>query len=117
MFPCNGSNMCMAWSILEQMENSNERNSIFGSMYGIKDENIRRKLGYGIGEHQSTDRAKNKYRRNIPINKEANFDSNHGWIAISSDDQITVLKQTSVVSSKENLEITHSKGTSFVNVS
>ncbi len=68
MFPYNGSNICMPWSILEQMKNSSGTDPIFGLMYGIKDENIRRKLGYRVGEHQTSNVENNRKSGRILTN-------------------------------------------------
>jgi len=83
MFPCNGSNICVPWSLFEQIKYSNENDHIFGLMYGFKDENTRQKLGYGSGKHKSSDRkkqafrkvSKQKYKRSDLLNGETYFDS------------------------------------------
>ncbi len=107
--PCNRSNMCIPWSLLEQIKNSNEKDQIFGLMFGIKDENIRRKLGYGTGKHRSSSRRKQKYRHNDRLNKESNFDRNRKWSTSSTDDQMPVRSKQSVASREKNLKIANKK--------
>jgi hypothetical protein len=101
--------MCIPWSLLEQIKNSNEKDQIFGLMFGIKDENIRRKLGYGTGKHRSSSRRKQKYRHNDRLNKESNFDRNRKWSTSSTDDQMPVRSKQSVASREKNLKIANKK--------
>jgi hypothetical protein len=123
-FPCKGSNMCIPWSLLEQIKNSGEKDHIFGLMYGIKDENIRGKLGYGIGKHKSPNRknqafrkiSKQKYKRNDVLNEESNIDSNREWTASSNDDQMPMIPKASVASTKEKFKMTEQKGSLIANL-
>jgi hypothetical protein len=101
--------MCIPWSLLEQIKNSNEKDQIFGLMFGLKDENIRRKLGYGTGKHRSSSRRKQKYRRNDRLNKESNFDRNRKSSTSSTDDQMPVRSKQSVASREKNLKIANKK--------
>ncbi|CAF0875161.1 unnamed protein product [Adineta steineri] len=106
---CNGCNMCEQWSILEQIKNSNEKDHIFGLVYGIKDENIRRKLGYRTGDHKSSSKIKQKFRKiskqkygsNMLLNKEAKFDSNREWTTGSPSNQASIQRQQSFLKSKQ----------------
>jgi len=92
-------------------------------MYGIKDENIRQKLGYGSGKHKSSDRrkqafrkvSKQKYKRNDLLNGEINFDSNREWIASSTDDQMLMIRKASIASTKEKFKTTEQKGSLITN--
>jgi hypothetical protein len=117
LFPCNGFNTCVPCLPLEQMRNPSENDHMFGFMYGIKDENIRRKLGYGVGKspkrakRTSQKQSKLKYKRNNLLNDEANFDSNQKWIQNSTHDQIPGVQQSSVTSAKEKLKNTKQEGT------
>jgi len=93
-------------------------------MYGIKDENIRQKLGYGSGKHKSSDRrkqafrkvSKQKYKQNDLLNEEINFDSNREWIASSNDHQILVIPKASIAFTKEKFKTTEQKGSLLTNL-
>ncbi|CAF4428777.1 unnamed protein product, partial [Adineta steineri] len=101
--------MCEQWSILEQIKNSNGKDHIFGLVYGIKDKNIRRKLGYRTGDHKSSSKIKQKFRKiskqkygsNMLLNKEAKFDSNRGWTTGSPSNQASIQRQQSFLKSKQ----------------
>jgi len=111
-FSCNGTNVCIPWSFLEQIKNFSEKDQVFGLMYGIKDENIRQKLGYGTGKYKSSSRlkqvfrrkSKQKYKGNDLLNEETNFDSNRKWTASSTNDEMLVIPKASDVSTKEKLK-------------
>jgi hypothetical protein len=116
-FPCNESKIYMPWSCFEQIKNSaGEQNPIFGLMYGIKDKNIRRKLGYRTGKHRSPKRIKPKYKRNLFSNKEQNFGNKREWIASSTDGEISPVQKASDASIKEKFKITDQKSSSFAKI-
>ncbi len=106
MFPCNGSNMCMPWSILEQMKNSSGTDPIFGLMYGIKDENIRRKLGYRVGEHQTSNVENNRKSGRILTNSiKSQKENPRNRIGAGR----TTSRQESIINSKQSSPLFNSK--------
>ena len=74
-------------------------------MYGIKDENIRRKLGYRTGKHRSLKRRKHKYKRNNFLNKEQGFGSDREWIVSSADGKMSPKQKVSDASIREEIKI------------
>ncbi|CAF2396173.1 unnamed protein product [Rotaria sp. Silwood2] len=124
LLTCNGSNMCIPWPILEPIKISDEKDNNFGLMYGIKDENIRRNLGYSIGEHKSLNRKKRafrkifkqQYKQNNLLDEEVEFDSIRQGKASSTDNRMSIVQQISITSPKENLKITEQKSSLFANL-
>jgi hypothetical protein len=108
-FPCNEFNICMPWSLFEQ-------NHTFGLMYGIKDENVRRKLGYRTGKQQSSKRRKHKYKRNIFSNKKQSFGSDREWVVSSMGGEMSSIQKASDASIKAKFEITDQKSNSFAKI-
>lgn len=56
--PCTEPNVCIPWSHLEQMKRVNSNDEILGLVYGIKNKELRRKLGYGIEKQNSDEEEK-----------------------------------------------------------
>ncbi|UJR28196.1 hypothetical protein I4U23_009447 [Adineta vaga] len=94
-----------------------ENNHVFGLVYGIKDRNIRRKLGYGISKDTSLSRtkqisrnkSKQKYRNSSMRKKQINDDNNLQWHIDSPNDQISISRQSSSISIKGKLGTTRKK--------
>ncbi|CAF0819126.1 unnamed protein product [Rotaria sp. Silwood1] len=104
--------MCIPWPILEPLQNSNEKFNSVGLIYGIKDENVRRNLGYDIEEHKSLNsnkRAfrnmlKQQYKQNNLLSEEVKFDRNRQKTASSTNNRTPIVQQISVTSPKANLK-------------
>jgi hypothetical protein len=99
----------MPWSFFEQ-------NHIFGLMYGIKDERIRRKLGYRTEKHRSLKRRKHKYKRNSFLNKEQIFGSDRESIVSPTDSEMSPIQKTSDASIREKFKITDQKSNLFTEI-
>jgi hypothetical protein len=105
--PCNNMpNMCIPWSLLEQMKNISEMDNLFGVVYGLKDETIRKKMGYRTG-------IKQKYKPNRFSNEKSNFDSSSEWATGSNKDQMSVIQQASAASMIEKSKMMTPKGNIF----
>ncbi|CAF0777487.1 unnamed protein product [Adineta ricciae] len=50
--------MSIPWSVLKQIEQSGESDNVFGLVFGIKDEKVRRKLGYHGSKQKSASRSR-----------------------------------------------------------
>lgn len=108
--PYNRPNTCIPWSLLEQ-------DHIFGVMYGINDENVRRKLGYSTKKHKSLGRPKQKDEQNNLLNEEPNYDSDQAWIESYTNDQMLVAPKVSSMSTRQkpkNVEQTGSLCSKFL---
>ena len=50
--------MSIPWSVLNQIKQSGESDNVFGLVYGIKDEKVRRKLGYHGSKQKPASRSR-----------------------------------------------------------
>ena len=83
------------------MKNSADRNDqIFGLMYGIKDENVRRKLGYRVGKYGSPKRGRQRNKRNRFQNGRKNDENDRGLIVRSNDGMALPTQKTSFASAR-----------------
>ena len=124
LYSYNGFTTCVPWLTLEQMRNSSEIDPGFGLMYGIKNENIRRKLGYGTGAHKLPKRTKQAFRKNQSkqykpsrsLNSERNFVNTQRCTTAYTDDPMPVRQQTSGTYDREKVKTIRQRGNLFANL-
>ena len=93
------------------MKHSADRNDqIFGLMYGIQDENVRRKLGYRGRKYGSLKQGRQRNKRNRFRNGRNNYENDRGLIVSSNDGILLPTQKTSFASTKGIFSATDQRG-------